>query len=602
MKAIFAFVIFALWIAILQPAGASIYDPFSENYVNDGAQIMSSGAKNEIEAIVKDFYKESDVVIMIETVKDAADIQKLGRERFKANILDSKAKGTRELNMLILYSKNSKKKSEFTIVHADKCGLESEKINSVLNDQKMRSEINSGNYDEGFKDAILLLKKFLAEKVKSGDFMCTVYGEPGLEFSVNPAIFAPPSKENPIGKGLDRKLNPYDDGIVTVYDPLVCKLYNAGDLKEVELTVTTVKKTIKRKVKCENGECSLYLNPEEIYLKYKIREDRTPDKDGYVFYDEEGRGYYERGTKISCSALVNNKKLSSELTVAMHVLIFMNIQNSYLSYFSDEIQEKLDDAKDQYEYYLLVSGANENPKTTAKPVFIRDKTIRDFDKNTVFKKSDEFAEKIITNLYKGNSRYDICVLLINTNIYDSSFTSSRTINNYVVVLRKGNVASLAHELGHSLSFLCDEYLEAVWENQRREYEFSMEKNGIIQPIAFVGCVNTYPDCCKESWNGDSCIKPSLGEIDRCSGMPYNNQLMPDPKLGLNAPKYSIMGACARMEKNKLIYPFSKKYLQRSCNKCLDSSFVDYLKTVKDANLFFTFTFPRDKYIIEVEYQ
>ena len=476
------------------------------DFIHDDVNVIGNVA--EIDNIIHDLYNKYDIIISVDTVEETDNIQELARKRFFERGLDKS--GTKELNLLVLYSKNT---NELTIGHADKCSLESGTIFSVLKDERVTGEIENENYNGGLLNAVRSLKDKLIEKVTN--WFCDA--PPKLEFTVDQAIYEPRTPDNPYGKALNRELNPYDDDIVTVYDPLICKLSNADNLKEVEFTIQISQRTITKKAKCEDEKCIVYISPL----------------------------IGGRGREIKCSVTINGKELSDELVISKYILIFFPYK-----------QDNLGNAKDEYDFFLSISEANkfekaesgaiisERIENSIKPIYIKEGVYKFYFWQDVAKGVGFY---VFENIYRGDLNYDRYVLVSDNFALRGGFTSPD--RSFIAISGIGKTI-LAHELGHSISDLCDEWKKAPWEAQNSKQ--------------MGGCPNPFPECCNIPYGEEqSCFL----ESGVCAGMPYeNDKITPAPQKGLFANYYSIMGGSKGiqiLDKNP-IYPIQATCPLRNC--------------------------------------
>jgi hypothetical protein len=541
-------------------------------YVTDSANVISNEA--ELERAIDDFYMYSDVIMMVETVNNVSDIHEYARARFFESDLDEK--GTENLNLLFVYSNAS---NEMTVAHGEKCSLSFSEIAGSFSakstvDAKIR---NIGNL---LLDAINSLKEKIAKKVKNP--FCQF--EARMDFMVDPVIFEPPSQNKPLGRNLNRNLNPYQDGIVTVYDPLICFMSDVPEnVKKVQYKIEQGGSTmLSGDAECNKGFCEVRFFGESKRGKtISCTMSYTPDgisgqndmtgtitsvsesgnkisidigsKDGVkvgstglVYYnirirDEDKPFYLAKFTVIkvdensALSEIIEKTKeikegyfikieakktsFSKQLTVADSAFIFYPVN-----------QNTLGDAKKEYEYFLKISQANSKPENSIKPIYLdipvkveypqKDKK----DSNSIYKSIND-----VINRYRSDVSKDIFIA-VTKDVEDIPFefkiAGFARRNSYFIVLNGADKETLAHEAGHSMSGLCDEYKQYLWEQQN----------------SYTKCPNPYPECCTYiPYESDSCLVMSIDQ-NYCSGMPYLDANTPSPKSPTNANYFSIMGS------------------------------------------------------------
>jgi hypothetical protein len=485
-------VLLALGIALILQSGM-----VQAKYVNDTANVIGNEAA--IERIIQDFYNEYDIIIILETVDNATDIKELAEKRFSELGLDDK--GTKELNTLILYSNKTR---EINIAHSKRCSLESSKIMEIFKMEEVIGEINKGNYDEGFLNAVKLLIEKLKEKSK--DRSCSL--PVSMYFGVDEAIYDPPSPDNPYGRSLNRKLNPYDDGIVTVNDPLVCRISRAGDLKEVEFTLEWSSGNVKRMTECDKGICT-----------YKI---------GRIGY---------RGEKVTCSVNIDGQKISKDIVIARYVFIFFPLN-----------QKSLGDAKEEYEFFLEISEANTKPEYSVKPIYLDVPIEKEFYHD--MEPLKDAAIEVCNRIYEGDISEDRFIA-VTDDVLKFDAEGFAYFDSYALCISGKEKQTLAHELGHSMSNLCDEYKPYIWKTQNM--------------MIYGGCPNQFSECYYiiPQDSPDSCkvVIESEGDLDiYCTGMPYLDENTPSPQSKVNARYYSIMGFSSLVERYSILgIPLYNKY-------------------------------------------
>ena len=483
------------------------------DFIHDDANVIGNEA--EIDNIIHDFYNKYDIIIFVDTVEETDNIQELARKKFFERGLDKS--GTKELNMLVLYSKNTR---ELTIGHADKCSLESNAVFSVLRDEKVSSEVERENYNAGFLNVVKSLKDKLVEKVTN--WFCEL--PPKIEFTVDSSIYEPPTKDNPYGLSLKKEWNPYDDGIVTVYDPLDCTLKIPGKTGSAVYSIKGIKSGVidNGNVQCSNNKCTIKIPPERA----------------------------QRGEEIECEINYKGQIYSDKLIVAQYIYIHVpvNIEIAETDLTLDKVYSL---AKERYEYYVKLSKVNDEPGLMGKPLFLNQ--LR-YDERIPGDR-DIVAINIMNDIEKKmnirfSEEHDMFILL---SFWVSAADGYALLYQPIVtVAEDSTIVVTAHELGHNIGKLCHESSYTEW----------LDSNEYWRELLGIGCQNTLPECCKtECEPGPGCCKVMVGSVLECAGMPYDSNGNPHPEYeNPPYPFFSIMGSTEYVAGSfdKLVYPQESK--------------------------------------------
>jgi len=132
-----------------------------------------------------------------------------------------------------------------------------------------------------------------------------------------------------IDKGMDWELNPYDDGVFTEYDDIVCfgVIEGAEGKVSYEITGTKSGEIASGEVECSDNLCEV-----------KIPSEKT-----------------QRGDEITCKMKGKNEVTSEKAYVALHNYILIKLNDPEVT-----------NAKDQFNYYLSASALDEK---TAKAIY-----------------------------------------------------------------------------------------------------------------------------------------------------------------------------------------------------------------------------------------
>ncbi len=513
MKA--AIAVFALLLlAQISIAGAS--------FVKDSAGVISNDI--EIEKMLSDFYEKTNIIIRIETVENTDDIEKTAKDVFfREGLADN---GISELNTVVLYSEKNR---EMTIAHADRCSLDSRDVMNIFSDSGIGELLNQQNYTLAMMETAVSLTKALANRKSNWECPMDMRSDTGLWFGVDPEIYEPRTSENRYGRSLDSEINPYDDGIIAPNDPLVCYLENAVVGQEITFKISSGDSVyFSRKITCDKSLCGVKVRPPP----------------------------WPRGRIITCTASDGTWTLKSELVSAKRVFIFYPLDDYGLG-----------NAREMYRTFLELSDADKSPETSVKPIYINHVMHADLggiDGNTpedtlgkIKKELLKTARYVAGSIYPGSFEMDKFIAMKNT-IYKNSggFAIMKQGGEGCCIIVKSDTTPfvLAHELGHAIGGLCDEYSRNVWEEQNSQ--------------ARGGCSNPYPECCNidPGEPGNCLLEVTTDEGTRyeCAGMPYEDETTPDPDLGLDGAYYSIMGHWLYYSDN-LIYPIEATCPLRNCD-------------------------------------
>ena len=498
-----ALILICLILAIL-PASA-----LAEDLVNDNAYIIENEAG--VETVSDVFLERKNTVIFLETWEDSevdGDPLVFARERY--DDLELGITYNLGYNLLILFVlntgtegtwENEAKDHDLIIVYDKNTELPVSAIDRVVDDavelyDKYQSESLFDpqiDYDSWFISIIHDLEGVINEyQVVSDDDDQGSYTSGGslagsvLEFNADESIYKPPTSSDQRVKSLNKALNPYNDGIVTYYDPLVCQLTKtSADHVEFDITEEDGGYVMSEEVDCNGGVCTLHISPGEL----------------------------PRGKRYICTASLGSDYSSAELVVAQNVYIFYPLG-----------QNGIGEARGSYKAFYEISEINSEPSYYVKPIYLNEKVpMNGFSYGN--QASLEAAAARAMNIYKGDFKHDMFIA-VKSNAPNAGLTG---FGSHAVLIRaKGYAFDLAHELGHNIGYLCDEYNWDLW-----KWEDGILKNG---------CPNPFPESCKYY------TPKNPNQVVTCRGMPYENEdaELADIDLALITTKerakyYSVMG-------------------------------------------------------------
>jgi hypothetical protein len=425
------FLVILLFSVLVQTTGGRAQLTDSANLVaNPGA----------IEKEIRELYLEHGVLLEIVTEESVGNIDDFAEGLFFEKKLD--VRGVPNLNLLVVYSK---RENRLRIAHSDRCSLSTEAVLETERSESVSGEIAKGNYGEAFFNLVSALKREIIKEAEKADYCPS---PPAIELNADPGIFEPPTRENPYGKSLDRELNPYDDGIVTVFDPLACTLRIPEETGSVSYRVAGSRSGSIESgtIHCKNFECVARIPP----------------------------GKARRGEEIECKMVYKDKEYSGRVTVARYVYIFVPVN-----------QERLGNMKEQYEYFVRLSEVGDSTALEGKALYFRG-LYGDYE--NIYTAAERVPKDVQNKLKAGfdPGKGDRVIIIIDDKSFYpmGSFAASAELGGSSVVMPGSRpLHVLSHELGHSVSGLCDEYTLHLWKKQ----------NALATEN---GCPNPFPDCCK----------------------------------------------------------------------------------------------------------
>jgi hypothetical protein len=287
-------------------------------------------------------------------------------------------------------------------------------------------------------------------------------------FGAAGSIYEPKTSGNN-GLGLDRSLNPYDDDIVTYYDQLVCKINNAGSSATFSITSggseVSLPSSVIESATCKHGTCTLCIPP----------------------------GTLPRGNKYKCTVSSGGTSYpSQEITVASNAFVFFPLANS----------GDVNEVRGNFDEFIRLSQFNKgNPVYSAKAIYLTEPVER-YNFNPGHDIVESHKSDVISR-YPANLNYDY---LIGVHLNTQSGTSvggETDWGSHTVFVGSKIETTLAHELGHAINYLCDEYGQDYWDDQNSEFS----SRG--------GCPNPLPEKCRNVFGGFP-----------CRGMPYDSNYNP----------------------------------------------------------------------------
>ncbi len=328
------------------------------------------------------------------------------------------------------------------------------------------------------------------------DGKCATKEEAGtLEFNVYEGIFEEGGKYY---RGLDKELNKesyFVDRTVADQDPLECKFATGEqiDLTQISFRVyDDFKNSVQLEptpLNCRGTECKVVVEPftfpRGIERSYGY-EDLNPFTSNPL--------KLPKTNSVKCEVTYKNNIYTSEsLNIANHLYIFIP---SYPPYPTN--------LQDQYQYYIDRTYLDEK---SAKAIYLSDQKHCGYS----LEELEEEAEEIIAKMNLENSTFFIgnfmdvfarnCLIRLG-NKWKSEFDFVITLMNLskshfnpnikdVISLDgdSSNKATIAHELGHAISRLRDEYILNSRLSRILEF-FAEEKKD--------QAINSYPSCCIDS--------------------------------------------------------------------------------------------------------
>lgn len=437
----------------------------ADAWIKDGSNIITE--ENILSGKLQGLYDTKGVIIILETFQELENAKAAGKENFKKYGLHKMENGNPMLNLYIVYVNRS---NSLKIFYGSRCGLDPQTLDDAMKSELVSGKIAEGTYDEAFLNLIDALESLVAEKLEEGLQCAIEIKKSRMEFTIDPRVYEPRSKENPYGRGLERGQNPYDDGIVTEYDPLVCTLDTSDlDIKgDVTYSFQGTKsgKIASGKIMCKSGKCTASLPP----------------------------GKSKRGEILTCTMKpANLPEYEASVTAAQYVYMFVPLNLPGVK-----------NIKEQYDFYVDLSAINNKPDLAAKALYSRRCELTPDDFARIGGK-DWLKTLKIEHIY-GLGWTDVYILraakecakkmgfvwdpefdrvIGSSGILGFSFAMPHEASTIDVVFmgQSKSERALAHELGHTYAtdnkYLCDEYSYSVYKYENSE----------------TPCINSFPECC-----------------------------------------------------------------------------------------------------------
>lgn len=375
-----------------------------------------------------------------------------------------------------------------------------------------------------------------------------------VTLTVDPSIYKPPSQENPYGRSLNKELNPYNDDVVSTYDPLICTLSIPFESEMVFFRISRKADDQKKVIKsgtttCYDSICSIDISSMET----------------------------NRGEEIECEFIYNNEKFTDNVFVAEMNYFFVELNppgvvnlNDQLDYYERLSSFEREDLKAIFRKNCVVTSDEFFPRNIerAKEICIEyinpELDAEELEECALNYALDRYnyqidlEEKIGSCLEESGEQFNIKFDRIIGHSKKFVGASRAFPESGLVLLADDDITLLAHEIAHTYG-VCD------------EDDYSQYKKEDLT----IKCPNDYPWCAIDSpenpfiigIDGKASCTANGGECFYAEGL-YNPET-PDNYLPVNFK-------CPKIDGGRNECSVTYERFAELGNNCYPSGFIEKL--------------------------